>query len=320
MKCRLLLYNILLSLSASLMADNYVIINQVMYDTPFNEIITHPPFSNGEFVELYNGSNNAVSLQGWCITGDGVTEQFNFPDISIPSKGYLCVVYRHAISPLFTLDSLCTLSTSNLNNYQIVYQNSVILANSGETIELKNAAGMVVDQLYYNGTSHKTKPDRLSAENADSIQGCQCVSLHRTWVEFDTIGLVVPGTSQWKTDFISIGACTLAETSFGEHYLTGNHPLPTDENYIISVTPLDPTTRVTIDNNGVSVSNGVRTNTIIQYYDGLGRSCERINIEATPARNDLVQISNYKGLHCATQQWLPVPAMTAGQYIDVSDV
>ena len=320
MKCRLLLYNILLSLSASLMADNYVIINQVMYDTPFNEIITHPPFSNGEFVELYNGSNNAVSLQGWCITGDGVTEQFNFPDISIPSKGYLCVVYRHAISPLFTLDSLYTLSTSNLNNYQIVYQNSVILANSGETIELKNAAGMVVDQLYYNGTSHKTKPDCLSAENADSIQGCQCVSLHRTWVEFDTIGLVVPGTSQWKTDFISIGACTLAETSFGEHYLTGNQPLPTDENYIISVTPLDPTTRVTIDNNGVSVSNGVRTNTIIQYYDGLGRSCERINIEATPARNDLVQISNYKGLHCATQQWLPVPAMTAGQYIDVSDV
>ena len=292
MKCRLLLYNILLSLSASLMADNYVIINQVMYDTPFNEIITHPPFSNGEFVELYNGSNNAVSLQGWCITGDGVTEQFNFPDISIPSKGYLCVVYRHAISPLFTLDSLYTLSTSNLNNYQIVYQNSVILANSGETIELKNAAGMVVDQLYYNGTSHKTKPDCLSAENADSIQGCQCVSLHRTWVEFDTIGLVVPGTSQWKTDFISIGACTLAETSFGEHYLTGNQPLPTDENYIISVTPLDPTTRVTIDNNGVSVSNGVRTNTIIQYYDGLGRSCERINIEATPARNDLVQISN----------------------------
>ena len=56
------------------LADNYVIINQVMYDSPLNEQAQYPPYSNGEYIELYNGSNVPISLQGWEITGDGNTE------------------------------------------------------------------------------------------------------------------------------------------------------------------------------------------------------------------------------------------------------
>lgn len=181
---------ILLFCSRTVHAGNYVIINQVMYDTPLNERVTTPPYSNGEFVELYNGSNEAVSLNNWHLCGENVSEQFLFQNISIPSKGYLVVAFRHEASPLFTLDNLYTLPAGN-PNVQIIYQNTVILANFGETIQLHNAGWQLVDQITYDGSSHPTKPDRLRATNQDSIPGDQCVSLHRTWVEFEQSGLVV---------------------------------------------------------------------------------------------------------------------------------
>ena len=316
-----LLYGLLLTIFCpiALQAGNYVIINQVMYDSPRNELVVHPPYSNGEFVELYNGSNEAVSLHNWYLYGESETEHFLFQNISIPAKGYLVVAFRHEDSPLFTLDSLYTLPAGN-PNFQIIYQNSVILANAGETIQLRNADWQMMDQITYDGNSHLSKPDRLSADNPDSIPGNQCVSLHRTWVEFAPDGLVVPGTSQWKTSQVSFGACQLADSTFGEHYITGAQSLPAEENYILSVTPLDPTTRVSVTGSGISVSNGVRTMTNIQYYDGLGRPNEQIAVDATPGRCDLVYTTNYSGLHRATQQWLPVTRQTNGGYVDVATV
>ena len=63
------------------LADNYVIINQLMYDSPLNEQTQYTPFSNGEYLELYNGSDVSVSLLDWQIVGEGSTELFNFRSI-----------------------------------------------------------------------------------------------------------------------------------------------------------------------------------------------------------------------------------------------
>jgi RHS repeat-associated protein len=300
------------------LADNYVIINQVMYDSPLNEQAQYPPYSNGEYIELYNGSNVPISLQGWEITGDGNTEHYYFPNISIASKGFLVVAFRHADSPSFDLNNIFVIPSTLAT--QIIYQNNVILANHGETITLYNANHEIVDQITYDGTSHLTKPDRLSADNEGVTSGNLCVSLHRTWVEFDGVGRVVVENSQWKTDAVSFCKCQLAEPSFGEHYITGHQPLSDGENFIISVSPLDPASRVSITNDGISVSNGVRTSTSVHYYDGIGRPMESINVEASPTKNDLVQVSQYTGLHNMTQKWLPVPMQTDGQYIGVSNV
>jgi len=302
-----------------LCADNYVILNQIMYDTPLNERVTNPPFSNGEYIELYNGGSSSVSLQGWRLKGEGQTENYYFPDTTIASQGFMVIAYRHSATPTFSLyDEFPTLPQGT--DKPVLYQNVITLTNSGERITLYNALNEQVDQIYYDGTSHKTKPDRLSADNPDSIPGAQCVSLHRTWVEFDEDGRVVPGTSQWKTELVSLATCMLAEPSFSEHNLMDDQSLPVGENYILSVFPLDPTTRVTISDDGVSVSSGVRTQTAIQYYDGLGRPHEKIELEATPGRNDLVSTTQYQGLHRATHQWLPVPLHTEGQIQDIADV
>lgn len=312
------LYSIALVLCCSLaaLADNYVIINQVMYDTPLNEVVTDPPFSNGEFIELYNGDSASVSLEGWSLSGDAYTEVFNFPSITIPSHGYLIVAYRHVNSPLYNLSS----SFSAALGRAILYQNDVVLSNQGETITLYNPDDEIVDQIYYDGTSHVTKPDRLCAENPEGTPWEQCLSLQRKWAELDETGKVISGTSQWITDIVSFGRCQLGETAFCEHYITGNQSLPIGENYIISIFPLDPASRITISDNGISVSGSVRINSSISYFDGLGRPDEKIILENTPSRNDLVYTTQYTGLHRATQQWLPVPLHTEGQVQNIADV
>ena len=321
MRTNILKYSLLSAVlcSINLWGGNYVIINQVMYDSPANEIVVYPPYSNGEFIELYNGGAESVSLQGWYMTGESLTERFDFPNISIPTKGFLQVAFRHEDSPLFMLDSIYS-SPLVIQSDHVIYQHNVVLANYGETITLYNAAQEVVDQLYYDGTSNLSQPNRLCANNEDNLSGNQCVSLHRTWVEFDEEGRVVSGTSQWKTDIVSFDTCQLAESSFYEHYLVGSSLSHSGVNYILAVSPLDPTTRVSVSDNGISVSNGVRTQTTIQYYDGLGRPVETTVIGAAPDHRDLVAVTDYNGLHFAVKQWLPISTNTEGEYIDVSDL
>lgn len=304
--------------STASMAANYVIINQVMYDTPWNEHVVSPPYSNGEYVELYNGGAESVSLQGWELKGDGTTEYYLFPSNTvIPSKGFLVVAFRHANTPTFTLDNIYSLPLED-SLFQVIYQNVVVLSNQGETLTLYNANHEVVDQIHYDGTSNLSNPNHLSALNEDSISGDLCVSLYHAWVEFDEEGKVVSGTSQWKTDRVSFKNCQLETPSFGEHYITNSQHMSSTTNFILSVSPLDPTTRVSISEGGVSVSNGIRTQTSIKYYDGLGRPTETIAMETTPDKKDLVQVTGYIGLSRVSQQWLPVPMLTEGAYVDVS--
>ena len=103
---------------------------------------------------------------------------------------------------------------------------------------------------------------------------------------------------------------------FTEHYLTGIHSMPIGENYLISVTPLDAAARVSYSDGKLSVSNGIRTQTDIQYYDGLGRPVQTIALGQTPTSSDLVTRTQYTGLKRHTRTWLPVVSETQGQSMD----
>ena len=68
-------------------AGNYVIINQVMYDSPWNEKVTIRPYSHGEFIELYNAGTSNVNLEGWTLMGEGSTEKLIMPSgVNIPKS------------------------------------------------------------------------------------------------------------------------------------------------------------------------------------------------------------------------------------------
>lgn len=294
-------------------SDNYVIINQVMYDSPLNEKVTVRPYSHGEFLELYNAGNSAVSLGGWKLIGSGSTEKVTLPStLSIPAGGYLLIAYRYTNAPEFQLSDLFTLPTYS-SDYSIYYQDKVVLSNSGESIVLKNASDVTVDSLYYHGTSNKSNPNRLHAENADSIAGSECVSLHRTAVEFDELGCAIYNDSSWVTGLVTFATHQLPKSSYEEDYLTNEQPLPDAENYIVSITPLDPTNRINCTDGQLSVDGNIRTNAIVTYYDGLGRPYETVALKHSPSRNDLVSMTSYSGLNRATHQWLPISEEANGQ-------
>ncbi len=74
----------------------------------------------------------------------------------------------------------------------------------------------------------------------------------------------------------------------------------TAENYIYSKTYLD------YDGN----NQPVKSSETIQYFDGLGRPKQVINIKASPSNKDLVTTIPYDGFGRQVDSWLPVPMPT----------
>ncbi|MBQ3673394.1 MAG: lamin tail domain-containing protein, partial [Paludibacteraceae bacterium] len=302
-------------------ADNYVIINQVMYDTPENEIPVLGHAYNGEFIELYNAGTSDVALNGWQLHGGGSSEVWTFSTTdNIPAGGYLIVSCRRGSGNTFVLSDLFDDEEILPANSTIIYQNKIILNNDGETITLCNAANDTIDLLHYDGESHQTDPYRLHAENATGISGSQCVSLHRTWVEFDEDGIAITGTGQWQTASVLFGRHMLPYDTYQETSLLGAQSLPDGENYVLSVMPLDPTSRIDIADGRLSVSSGVRMQASLTYMDGIGRQEQTIAMRATPGGKDIVSVAEYNGKRKPAKQWLPVVLQTEGQRTHVSDL
>jgi len=184
-------------------ATNFVIINKIMYDSPLNEqVVTGLAYGNGKYVELYNAGIEAVNLNGWVLRGGGSTEIYYFPtNTTMPPKSYLIVAYQYNNSR-FTLDQLYTGLTATAD-HQIQYQQKILLSNSGEPVYLRDNSGMTKDSIYYDGTSSKTKPNRLSADNADGLAGNSCICLQRKTAIFTNAGCAIPNNLEWTSALVN---------------------------------------------------------------------------------------------------------------------
>lgn len=112
-----------------------IVINEIHYD-PLDRT------RRTEYIELHNPTGGAVDVGGWTLTG---AVEFVFPaGTSIPAGGYRCVVENVAAFNAFYPAA----------NYPGAVA-SVIgawtggLRNSGETIELRDGSGAIVDEVDY---------------------------------------------------------------------------------------------------------------------------------------------------------------------------
>jgi hypothetical protein len=265
-----------------------------MYDSPLNEVITVTPYSNGEFIELYNFEDGDVDLSGWKLTGSGVTETFIFPsNTCISSRGFLIIAYQYLNSG-FVLDNLYQGFSRNEPNAYVepIYQRKIILSNSGEMLTLIDADGNIVDYIEYDGTSHKTKPNRLSAENEDGIDGELCISLQRIKAEYDSDGKIVTDNSHWSVGRVK--------------------PFKQDIELVIQAGELgeDPVVE--------NISNYIRTTTYtsadgksnyntVNYYNGLGYLSQVVDCNINDNQKDLVSLIEYNQNFQVTKQWTPTP-------------
>lgn len=116
--------------SAYLVAHSQIVITEIMYNPPESGT------DSLEYVELFNKTNTAVDVSGWNFTQGFV---FVFPaGSSIPAGGYAIVCKTTSF-----FNARFTITGS-------VYQFEGALTNTpGEDVELRDAAGNVVDYVDY---------------------------------------------------------------------------------------------------------------------------------------------------------------------------
>ena len=317
MKANKYLYSLLVALlfPLALWANaNYIIINQVMYDTPLAEEVGKQGCYNGEFFELYNGGKDDVALNGWqvhSLSGTNTCETYSLPRVIIPSGGYLIFASRYEDGDTFEMDEFYE-QLVNKPHPDIIYNNKIILSNKKETLLLINAQKDTVDQIVFGSNTN------LKASNSNGTLGKNCRSLHRTGVECDEYGHVIKNKSQWVTDKVSFGKVQLPNPKFGVNNIISSASLTAGSNYIMTITPLDETSNLKFSDEGISIDANVRVKATIQYYDGLGRPNELVAVGVTPSKKDLVSTTTYSGLHRATKQYLPMPMDTKGTYTDIA--
>jgi hypothetical protein len=110
-----------------------VVINEILYH-PYHK--TNEPENTGqEFIELYNPGTKAVRLTGWRLTR-GV--DFTFPDTTLNAGAYLAVAA-----------DVATFKAAHAGITNVVGGWSGQLSDSGETIELADDTGLVIDRVPY---------------------------------------------------------------------------------------------------------------------------------------------------------------------------
>ncbi|MDQ5913723.1 MAG: hypothetical protein QG623_342, partial [Patescibacteria group bacterium] len=112
-----------------------------------NEIMYHPESGNedDEFLELHNTTASTIDLENWCFT-DGIVLCFS-PGTSIAAGGYA------VISPNSS-QTLTTYGVTAIGTY------TGRLANSGETVTLKDSSLSTINSVTYDDTPPwPTTPD-----------------------------------------------------------------------------------------------------------------------------------------------------------------
>lgn len=281
-----------------------VVISEIFYDSPLNEQVGKGiPYSNGEYIELYNAGSVSADITGWSVTGSSRTEKYVFPAATIiPADGYIILAYRYNSD--FSLNFI----REALPSKRIVYQKKIILNNDGETVSLLDNTGLVRDRIYYNGTSNITQKDRLSATNEDGLDWDSCQSLHRINVVLDADGNCITNNADWVADYMNpfvakIGLSDITTGSFG------------GQNYVHTTIVVDKE-----DSAHGSGASWYQTRTEVKYYDGLGYPEETIQCEFAPDGRDWVTLQEYDLFKRPTRSWLPQIASTnEGIYENVID-
>ena len=294
-------------------AVDFVHINDIFYNTPLNEVITTPPFSNGEYIELFNAGHSPANLAGWVMRGDGVTKVYEFGEVILPPQSFLLLVYRHNWSPDFELSDLFYEMDANAG--QIIYQNKITLRNTSEFVRLYDASGLLRDSIFYgNTTAVQPIAARLRAENANGLHWSQCLSVRRKIAEFDERGVAVANHLHWQVTFArpfeplaTYTALNVPDipVSPARPFIPPDLNLSAGKNYIVSVTPLDATSTVSIANDRLNIDDDARALVNIQYLDGLGRPEQLIMRGITPSGADLVALTEYDAVGRESRQWLP---------------
>lgn len=323
MKRKLLLS--LLGFFIIILSNAQVKISEVYFDSNFDEGLGSNDHHYGEFIELYNRSNQSIDLSNWILT-DNVGGMSLPQGTIIEPQGFIVITYGATTGTYANIFS-SLFPEAQGHQSKTIYQRNIEFNNKGDYIILKDNTGKVIDQLYYSksdlckglganttGYCYKTTIDnQFGGSYTTAINKDYTYSIQRQ--NFDNNSLLVAAKA---TPFSLIITDNYSGTggsgSSGSSGSTTTAPTFTDDNYIYSRTYLTPVT---------SENPSAQQIQAIQYFDGLGRPKQSIAIKATPKGNDLVTPIVYDGFGREVDSYLPVSmASTNGaiQSLDPSGV
>ena len=113
-------------------------------DVLINEVMANPVgltvLPETEYIEIFNASEEDISLNGWVFVYDG--KETKLPNTIIPSGGY-AVLYRYG-REIYVAPGALSLGISNF---------PAAIANTSKTIGIKNSKGVFIDEMTYPNAS-----------------------------------------------------------------------------------------------------------------------------------------------------------------------
>lgn len=152
----------------STVSSNFTYYIPVQFDVLINEIMADPTplvgLPDQEYLELYNKSSFAISIQNWTIT-HGTTVR-TIPTATIPSNGYLVLVNTSGVTDLSSFTS---------NVLGVPSLSSSAFTNGGTTLYLKDNNGNLIHSVTYSDAwyANTTKAEGgWSLEMIDPLNPC----------------------------------------------------------------------------------------------------------------------------------------------------
>jgi RHS repeat-associated protein len=171
-KNKLLFLFLLLALKSHGQCTNYgtIVISEIYFDTRYNEYIKSKYHSFGEYIELFNSSDQAIDLNGWTIKDNHTEYKITAADDNqtvIQPGGFKIITYdgfyagyghssgiggRQKFKELFGFPS-------DYPDADIILQDRMILYNDTDIVRVYTSQNVLVDEVsYLNESTNKPNP------------------------------------------------------------------------------------------------------------------------------------------------------------------
>ena len=314
---------------SQLCATDYVVISEIMYDTPLSEDSTTWRHNYGEYIELYNESSNIVDLSGWSIETINPHQVFTIPTgILLHPKSTLIVAYGEEDIISYSVGDMTEeefmggmtdfhwlYEITDLTLYQIVLQTSFTLPNQYTILLLKDDLGVTKDSVRYED------PYPESLDNArnnypviydgDAYRGClnSMYSLQRTHVSFAE-GNVVYISTDWLGRFMNTQAGVYENNTLGyipEYFHVGDYTTTPIQNSLFNyIQDITPNVAMSCIDTGQILDNPTQATVKRTYYDAMYRPTLTLLFNQTPNQENLVTLKEYDSYARPTKAWLPI--------------